>query len=75
MKKKYILLLCFFSFFNVSNAQVNLSVYSEVSIITADPGTELFEAFGHAAIRIKDPVLQLDVVYNYGMFDFNAPNF
>ena len=75
MKKKYILLLCFFSFFNVSNAQINLSVYSEVSIITADPGTELFEAFGHAAIRIKDPVLQLDVVYNYGMFDFNAPNF
>ena len=75
MKKKYILLLCFLSFFNVSNAQVNLSVYSEVSIITAGPGSELFEAFGHAAIRIKDPVLQLDIIYNYGMFDFNAPNF
>ena len=75
MKKKYFLLLCFLSFFNVSNAQINLSVYSEVSIVTADAGSELFEAFGHAAIRIKDPVLQLDVIYNYGMFDFNAPNF
>ncbi len=75
MKKKYFLLLCFLSFFNVSNAQINLSVYSEVSIVTADAGSELFEAFGHAAIRIKDPALQLDVIYNYGMFDFNAPNF
>lgn len=46
-----------------------------MSIVTADAGSELFEAFGHAAIRIKDPVLQLDVIYNYGMFDFNAPNF
>ena len=75
MKKKYFLLLCFLYFLNVSNAQINLSVYSEVSIVTADAGSELFEAFGHAAIRIKDPVLQLDVIYNYGMFDFNAPNF
>lgn len=75
MKKNYFLLLCFLSFFNLSNGQVQLSVYSEVSIVTAGPGTEIFETFGHAAIRIKDPVLQLDVIYNYGMFDFNAPNF
>lgn len=56
-------------------SQVQLSVYSEISIVTADAGNELFEAFGHSAIRIKDPVLQLDLVYNYGIFDFNAPNF
>ena len=58
-----------------SKSQVQLSVYSEISIVTADAGNELFEAFGHSAIRIKDPVLQLDLVYNYGIFDFNAPNF
>lgn len=69
----YILIYCF-SFLNV-NAQVKLSVFSEISIVTAGPGDELYEAFGHSAIRIKDPVLQLDLVYNYGMFDFNAPNF
>lgn len=57
------------------NSQVQLSVYSEVSIITAGPGDELFEAFGHSAIRIKDPVLRLDLVYNYGIFDFSDPNF
>ena len=75
MKKKYILLLFFFVFIKSFYAQVNLSVYSEVSIVTAGPGTELYEAFGHSAIRIKDPVLGLDLIYNYGMFDFNTPNF
>jgi len=75
MKKSYILLLLLFVFTKSFYAQVNLSVYSEVSIITAGPGTELYEAFGHSAIRIKDPVLRLDLIYNYGMFDFNTPNF
>jgi hypothetical protein len=75
MKKKYFLFLLCCSFFNFSTAQMQLSVSSEVSIVTADAGSELFEAFGHAAIRIKDPIIQLDVIYNYGMFDFNAPNF
>jgi hypothetical protein len=67
-------LLCFFSILK-NNAQVNLSVYSEISIVTAGPGEELYEKFGHAAIRIKDPVLNLDLIYNYGVFDFNQPNF
>jgi hypothetical protein len=75
MQKKYAVLLFLFVFTKSFYAQVNLSVYSEVSIITAGPGQELYEAFGHSAIRIKDPVLQLDLIYNYGMFDFNAPNF
>ncbi len=74
--KKILLPLLFLFFLNKSFvAQINLSVYSEISIITAAPGDELFEAFGHSAIRIKDPVLNLDLIYNYGMFDFNAPNF
>lgn len=75
MKKNYFLLFfLFFAFTNI-NAQVNLSVYSEISIVTAGPGEELYEKFGHSAIRIKDPVLNLDIIYNYGIFDFNAPNF
>jgi hypothetical protein len=76
MKKKILtlLVLCFFSI-TKNNAQVQLSVYSEVSIVTAGPGEELYEKFGHSAIRIKDPLLKLDLIYNYGVFDFNAPNF
>ena len=75
MKIKHLLFLFLFAFSKPLIAQINLSVYSEVSIITAAPGSELYEAFGHAAIRIHDPLLQIDVIYNYGMFDFNAPNF
>jgi hypothetical protein len=75
MKKKHLLFFLILAFSKTFYAQVNLSVYSEISIITAGPGTELYEAFGHSAIRIKDPVLKLDLIYNYGMFDFDAPNF
>ena len=75
MKQKYLFILFFFLLIKPFTAQINLSVYSEISIVTAGPGTELYEAFGHSAIRIKDPVLRLDIIYNYGMFDFDAPNF
>jgi hypothetical protein len=75
MKKKNLLLLFLLLLINFLQAQVNLSKNSEISIVTAGPGTELYEAFGHSALRIKDPVLGFDVIYNYGMFDFNAPNF
>lgn len=75
MKKKYFFILFILSIYSPLKAQVQLSVYAEVSIVTAGPGEELYEAFGHSAIRIKDPVLNLDLIYNYGMFDFNQPNF
>ncbi len=53
-----------------------LSDRAEISIITCGPGnTELYEAFGHSALRIVDPVQGMDEVYNYGMFNFEAPNF
>ena len=75
--KKTIYLILITSLFSIvtNTAQINLSVYAEVSIVTAGPGNELYEKFGHSAIRIKDPVLNLDLIYNYGIFDFDAPNF
>jgi len=75
MKKQLLILFILLSSYFVKAQVVQLSVYSEVSIVTAGPGDELYEAFGHSAIRIKDPVLRLDIVYNYGMFDFNQENF
>ncbi|HPN68260.1 MAG TPA: DUF4105 domain-containing protein [Saprospiraceae bacterium] len=46
-----------------------------VSLITVDPGKELYSIFGHSAIRIVDSTEQTDLSYNYGTFDFNTPNF
>ncbi|WP_246143029.1 Lnb N-terminal periplasmic domain-containing protein [Tenacibaculum adriaticum] len=54
---------------------MQLSIYSEISVVTSGPGDNLYEKFGHTAIRVKDPVLSLDLIYNYGIFDFDAPNF
>ena len=44
-----------------------------VSIITCDPGPDVYELCGHAAIRIRNA--EMDSVWNYGIFDFTSPNF
>ena len=56
-------------------AQTNLSREARISVITCGPGTELYSNFGHSAFRVHDPLNGLDNIYNYGTFDFNAPNF
>jgi hypothetical protein len=52
-----------------------LSKNAKVSVITCDTGNESYSLFGHTAIRIADTDNNLDVVYNYGAFDFATPNF
>ena len=52
-----------------------LSPNAKISILTCGKGEELYTTFGHTAIRIKDDNNQLDVVFNYGQFDFREGNF
>ncbi|MCE2612649.1 DUF4105 domain-containing protein [Flavobacteriaceae bacterium D16] len=52
-----------------------LSESAQISVLTCGPGQELYTAFGHSAFRVQDPVKGIDVVYNYGTFNFEAPNF
>ena len=53
-----------------------LSDKSEISVYTMGPYQgELYSAFGHNAFRVYDPLLNLDLIYNYGIFDFAQPNF
>ncbi|MEG0795741.1 MAG: DUF4105 domain-containing protein [Odoribacter sp.] len=54
---------------------VTLSSKAEISLLTCSPGTELYSLFGHTAIRINDPQENIDIVFNYGTFDFNTPHF
>lgn len=77
MRKLLLVLALLMPFYLISQGpqMVKLSVYSEVSILTVGPGDELFTSFGHTAIHVKDPIFKLDIVFNYGMFDFNQPNF
>ena len=44
-----------------------------VSVITFGPGSNLNDAFGHNAIRIKSRVA--DIAYDFGRYNFDDPNF
>lgn len=58
------------------SAATRLSPEATISVITCGPWQgELYSAFGHSAIRVYDPDQQIDEAYNYGVFDFDQPNF
>lgn len=59
------------SVFRPLYAQSNLTI----SILTWGPGDYVFERFGHNALRVQDSATGLDLAYNWGMFDFDQPNF
>lgn len=55
---------------------IELSEHSQIRVMTMGPDQgELYSAFGHSGIRVIDPVNKVDWVYNWGMFDFDQPNF
>ena len=79
MNKTYInilfaLALIFFSINIYANELQDKNRY-KMSILTIGEGPSLVDAFGHTAIRVKDEKLKNDVVFNFGVYDFNSPNF
>ncbi|WP_340077882.1 DUF4105 domain-containing protein [Leptobacterium sp. I13] len=60
---------------------ISLSAYSqsqnkdeyEFSILTCEPGSDLYSLFGHSALRLKNH--DNDIVVNYGIFSFEEKNF
>lgn len=57
------------------SASVQLSNEAKISLLTCSSGEELYSVFGHSALRVYDPSNQLDLVFNYGTFDFNTSYF
>jgi hypothetical protein len=62
-------------FFATSVSGQYLSEKAEISLLTYAPVNEIHTVFGHSSVRVFDPERQLDIVFNYGMFDYAAPNF
>lgn len=59
-----------------ATAQPRLSDEARVSLLTSAPyDEEVFTVYGHAALRVYDPALGIDYIFNYGIFDFSKPNF
>jgi len=50
-----------------------LAIY--FSLLFCSPGEELYTRYGHTAIRMQDTERKVDVVFNYGVFDFNTDHF
>ncbi len=73
--KKILFLLLGISFTGYAQS-VQLSEQATISVITCGPWQgELYSAFGHSAFRVHDPAQGIDEAYNYGVFDFDQPNF
>jgi Domain of unknown function (DUF4105) len=74
MLKKILLPIILFCFC-VTNAQTTLTEKSKVSLLTVGTANASHSFYGHTALRIFDASLGIDLVYNYGMFDFRTENF
>jgi len=73
--QRIILFLFLILSLNSFTQQIILSDLAEISVITVDPGSELYDTFGHSAFRVKDKMLGLDQAYNYGIYNFETSNF
>jgi len=71
--------ICLFALLRMSSFAQDSS-HLRISLLTCSPGDELYSTFGHSGYRIVDSSKAFndawrDVVYNYGTFDFDDPNF
>jgi hypothetical protein len=80
--KKIIIRFLFFihlSLFAVHCSFAQDSSHLRISLLTCSPGDELYSTFGHSGYRVIDSSKAFndwrDIVYNYGTFDFDDPNF
>ncbi len=61
--------------FNQPDSNVNPGSHLRISLVTCGPGDEeIWEVFGHTAVRVIDSAYHTDLVYNYGTFDY-GPDF
>ncbi len=73
MVKKLVVLLILLT--TTLSFSQSLSEKATISILNCGTGNESYSLYGHTGIRINDPVQGIDIVFNYGAFDFETPNF
>ena len=60
---------------SIAALETDSVVLPKVSLLTCSPGVEIWQQYGHTAIRFEDTASDLDVVFNYGLFSFDQPHF
>ena len=71
----YSILSFFLLLLPTGQASANNNDSIRLSLLTCAPGEEIYSLFGHTAIRYENSSQGIDVVFNYGLFSFNTPNF
>ena len=51
--------------------EINYLEDVQISIITCDPGEEIYSLFGHSALRINHQKGKQDIVVNWGIFEYD----
>src|SRR6185503_11442707 len=75
MFRKILVLLLVFIHSIAAFAQFDSSSHLRISLLTCGPGDEeIWEVFGHTALRVIDSTAHTDLVFNYGTFEF-GPDF
>ena len=75
MKKYKIHLIYILVFLFATSAFAQQEDSIRISLLTCGAGDEIYSHYGHTAIRCENFTKRTDVVYNYGVFDFDTPNF
>lgn len=71
-------ILCIAAFFSNTECrgEVTNDIDSiEISLLTCEPHPAIYSLYGHTAIRVQNLSTGEDIAVNYGVFDFNTPNF
>jgi hypothetical protein len=74
MKRIFFIVLSI-SLFSFTRVFSQSSTDTLVYLLTCGPGTETYSIYGHSALRIVIPEKKIDTVYNWGVFEFDTPNF
>ncbi len=73
--KKILFTLVFLISFSGFSQYYKLTNKAKISVLTCGSGNELYSIYGHTGLRVLDPENNLDIVFNYGNFDFRTENF
>lgn len=71
-----LILAILFCYTTIAGANtITLSDSARVQLLTCTPGNEVWSKYGHTAIRIIDTQKQLDIIFNYGIFNLMTDDF
>jgi hypothetical protein len=73
--RKYILSLFILLSVWVQAETITLSDSAQIQLITCTQGEQVWSKYGHSGIRVVDPLQNIDIVFNYGVFNLMADDF